>query len=589
MLRLTSKETLDLLWFVDTCLPSNIINDVEFWFFWENAIEDEHGWITLYLQVMPLDENGEIDVSQVTADSQPPPPQMTPKKNVTPKKPVSKTPPKPVFTSGSSPKRWHGKSVRRSQRIPRMKKKNPTKVFVDLAGSEEDVFDEYVDDGGVSVPQFTQQTQASVAENDDGDVYIPQFTQQTKASVAERNPVLEASGAEQGNEIPRLDDYFNHNFWVEATTQAEVVEDLFAVAQEHLKNVEEDECNPDDEDVLKMNDNDNEEKDIKSYNKFLQKVENGYLSYGTASERSDGDNVDNDVASDGDNVDSDAGDPNFGEVEVENDKEEDHYGDLVSDREEEETNKNDGLELIVSESNKTDGPNCSKPHDNTQFEEEHAQHFKDEEAEEMFPEGITFEQVDPYILVKGSKFVSKNAFKKHLRAYCVKHRHQVKFKDSNNYKIRVKCIHHEKTKCPMFIYGRVFKGEGTTFTLRSWNVKHTCNGNVKGENICANPEFVADWYMHRLETLGSKNKITDPESLANEFNKTMKVNIKYHTAWRARNIVLQNLHGSYEEKYKKIPAFCEMVKEKMPGSVASFSYGSTNNTFLSMILCFKPA
>ncbi|XP_026415797.1 uncharacterized protein LOC113311162 [Papaver somniferum] len=141
----------------------------------------------------------------------------------------------------------------------------------------------------------------------------------------------------------------------------------------------------------------------------------------------------------------------------------------------------------------------------------------------------------------------------------------------------------------MFIYGRVLKGEGTTFTLRSWNVKHTCNGNVKGENICANPEFVADWYMKSLETLGNKNKIPDPESLANEFNKTMKVNIKYHTTWRARNIVLQNLHGSYEEQYKKIPAFCEMVKEKMPGSVASSSYGSTDNTFLSMALCFKPA
>ncbi|XP_026446760.1 uncharacterized protein LOC113347333 [Papaver somniferum] len=141
----------------------------------------------------------------------------------------------------------------------------------------------------------------------------------------------------------------------------------------------------------------------------------------------------------------------------------------------------------------------------------------------------------------------------------------------------------------MFIYGRVLKGEGTIFTLRSWNVKHTCNGNVKEENRCANPEFVTDWYMQRLETLGNKNKIPDPESLANEFNKTMKVNIKYHTAWRARNIVLQNLHGSYEEQYKKIPAFCEMVKEKMPGSVASFSYGSTDNTFLSMTLCFKPA
>ncbi|XP_026399561.1 uncharacterized protein LOC113295435 [Papaver somniferum] len=116
------------------------------------------------------------------------------------------------------------------------------------------------------------------------------------------------------------------------------------------------------------------------------------------------------------------------------------------------------------------------------------------------------------------------------------------------------------------------KDEGTTFTLRSWNLKHTCNGNIKGDNRCANPTFVADWYMERLETLGNKNNIPDPESLANEFNKTMK-----------------NHYGSYEEQYKKILAFCEMVKEKMPSSVASFSYGSTDNTFLSMTLCFKPA
>ncbi|XP_026388824.1 glutamic acid-rich protein-like [Papaver somniferum] len=297
---------------------------------------------------------------------------MTPKKNVTPKKPVSKTPPKPVGSSGSSPK-------------------TVAKRFRDGK-------------------TFTQQTQASVAENN------PVL----ESSVAEPEELTQhsnAGGAEQVNEIPGFEEFFNHDFWVEATTQAEAVEDLFAVSQEykksdeyvmHLKNIEEDECNPDDEYVLNnISDKDSEEKDIKSYKKFLQKVENGYLSDGTASERSDdGASDDKDTASDGDDAESDGGDPNFGEVEVENDKEEDHYGDLVSDREEKERNK-------------TDGPICSNPHDNTQFEEDHAQHFKEEEAEEMFPEGVTFQQVDPYILVKGSKFVSKKAFQKHLRGYCV--------------------------------------------------------------------------------------------------------------------------------------------------------------------------
>lgn len=75
-----------------------------------------------------------------------------------------------------------------------------------------------------------------------------------------------------------------------------------------------------------------------------------------------------------------------------------------------------------------------------------------------------------------------------------------------------------------------------------------------------NPAFVADWYMDRFKTLGNNAKIHDPESLAAEFNKTMRVNIKYHTSRRERNIVLQKLYGSFEEQHKKNPAFCEMVK-----------------------------
>lgn len=124
------------------------------------------------------------------------------------------------------------------------------------------------------------------------------------------------------------------------------------------------------------------------------------------------------------------------------------------------------------------------------FEEQYAEHLKVEEAEELFPEGITFQQLDTYSLVKRRKFVSKHALKKHLRGYCVKHNHQVKLSDSNNTKIRVKCIHWKKTNCPFFIYERVMKNEGITFTLISWNLKHwnlkhKCNGDVKGNNRCA--------------------------------------------------------------------------------------------------------
>ncbi|XP_026377709.1 protein starmaker-like [Papaver somniferum] len=157
-----------------------------------------------------------------------------------------------------------------------------------------------------------------------------------------------------------------------------------------------------------------------------EEAEEMFPEDGTASEISDDD------AAQGD-AESDCGDPNFGEVEVETDEEEDHYGDLMdssSYKEEEEKDEPVGLEVLVSKHcSESNGPKCTKPHDNTMFEEEYAEHFKEEEAEEMFPEGVTFLPMDPYNLVKGNKFVNKHAFKKHLRAYYVKHKHQVKLSD----------------------------------------------------------------------------------------------------------------------------------------------------------------
>lgn len=65
------------------------------------------------------------------------------------------------------------------------------------------------------------------------------------------------------------------------------------------------------------------------------------------------------------------------------------------------------------------------------------------------------------------------------------------------------------------------KSEGYTFTLRSWNLTHKCNDDIKGKNRCAYPAFVADWYMDGLKALGNKAKIHDIKFLAVEFNKTM--------------------------------------------------------------------
>ncbi|KAI3995573.1 hypothetical protein MKX01_023318, partial [Papaver californicum] len=86
-----------------------------------------------------------------------------------------------------------------------------------------------------------------------------------------------------------------------------MVKDVFRMSQEfiksdeyvvHLSNVEPDECHPED-DLNKVNGYESEEQHNMEYKEFLKKDELGELS-------------DNE---------SDGGDPNYGDVEVENDKE----------------------------------------------------------------------------------------------------------------------------------------------------------------------------------------------------------------------------------------------------------------------------
>ncbi|XP_026442958.1 uncharacterized protein LOC113342733 [Papaver somniferum] len=307
------------------------------------------------------------------------------------------------------------------------------------------------------------------------------------------------------------------------------------------------------------------------YKKFLKKVENGYLSDKGSDTESEG----------GSDADSVGGDPEFGEVDVENDKE----GDLMdSDSEKEE-------QVEPSVGSKFNGPEYNgsnsnvHEHDNSEFEKQYADHLKEEADEKMFPEE---EEIDPTSLIVGSKFMNKAAFYKHVTNFCVINKHQTMATKSSTIKLRVKCIHWRSLHCPFFISGIVKKGEGKTFILMGFNLDHNCNGNKEDMSKCANPSYVADWYYEKTKSeLGINEPVPCADDLATQFNKARKVNIRYHTAWRARVKVLEKINGNYEKSYKLVPAFCEMVKERNPGSIATFSYGTKDNTFLSMTICFK--
>ncbi|XP_026429724.1 uncharacterized protein LOC113326164 [Papaver somniferum] len=104
--------------------------------------------------------------------------------------------------------------------------------------------------------------------------------------------------------------------------------------------------------------------------------------------------------------------------------------------------------------------------------------------------------------------------------------------------------------------------------------------NKQQRAVCVNCE------RRRNET-GCDAEIPCPYDLAAQFKRDTKVTIAYHTAWRARVMVLEKLYGSYEKSYQQVPNFCEMVKGWKAGCrrVIGLDACHLNGKFGGVMLC----
>ncbi|XP_026421320.1 uncharacterized protein LOC113317419 isoform X2 [Papaver somniferum] len=255
----------------------------------------------------------------------------------------------------------------------------------------------------------------------------------------------------------------------------------------------------------------------------------------------------------------------------------------------------DFLTNVLEEDNGSEVVNGSSVDQSLEIPNGHREWFYDYEDifgedlldnEELFPEDAGDEQVvEPGLVEVGTQFSDKMAFKRHLRAYCVQHGTQYKLKKSDNLRIRVVCkFSGPPINCEWFMYARKLPNE-PTFNLKGFSLDHTCIGDPLGRNSSANPEFVAQCVIEKLKT-STSSVLPKPAEIANDFWTSHNTLIPYHVAWKARNIVLEKINGSYDESYKLIPSLCEMIRRTNPGSVAKFTYGRNDNCFDSVTICF---
>ncbi|KAI3988755.1 hypothetical protein MKX01_001527 [Papaver californicum] len=212
-------------------------------------------------------------------------------------------------------------------------------------------------------------------------------------------------------------------------------------------------------------------------------------------------------------------------------------------------------------------------------------HYTNDEDAELFDEGKEVVPVDHKKMEVKTIFSNKKEFQKHLRGYYVANECQSKFTKSCTHKCRAACKFYKKYDCKWFVSATKVKG-CNNFKVRKVNLTHTkYYGDYLNRNRSVDPHFVKGVVLDKLrETFGSV--IPKPRQIKDDFLKSHNTNIPYIFGWMARNLVLEELFGNYEDNYKLVPDLCKMVTKTNEGFVVVWSFRKTDHIFESMTISF---
>ncbi|KAI3944861.1 hypothetical protein MKW92_022529, partial [Papaver armeniacum] len=171
-------------------------------------------------------------------------------------------------------------------------------------------------------------------------------------------------------------------------------------------------------------------------------------------------------------------------------------------------------------------------------------------------------------MVVGTTFVDKLSYKNHLKHFCVLNEYEYKVEKSDKKRLRVWCAktfnHRGTVVCKWYIFASKLPNQ-STFKVRGMKLKHKCKGSKDSRNRTADPSFEAKIIMDKMKN-SSMKVIPKPRQICNDFEASHLIKIPYQTAWKARNLVLDKLHGSYEDNFKDVPQYCKVVTDTNPGT-----------------------
>ena len=187
-----------------------------------------------------------------------------------------------------------------------------------------------------------------------------------------------------------------------------------------------------------------------------------------------------------------------------------------------------------------------------------AEHFRDDELEEdLIVNSSTMDAVvdvaDADDVHEGQLYKTQGDFKRALKAYAMKRGFEYAPTKCNDHKITARC---RVSDCPWRIKARQVPGIAQWW-VKKFDSQHTCSRAIGGlgHRNC-DAAFIASFVREQVVA----NEKYTPKMVQTEILRQHGVKISYWKAYRARELVIQEVRGDFEGSFALLPSYMQELK-----------------------------
>lgn len=187
--------------------------------------------------------------------------------------------------------------------------------------------------------------------------------------------------------------------------------------------------------------------------------------------------------------------------------------------------------------------------------------------------------VTDHSLAIGQEFPDVETCRRALKDIAIALHFDLRIVKSDRSRFIAKCF---KEGCPWRVHVAKLSGV-STFTIRTLNSEHTCEG------VCNlhHQQASVGWVARSVESRIKDNPQYKPKEILQDIRDQHGVAVSYMQAWRGKERSMAALHGTFEDGFRLLPAYCEQIRNTNPGSIATVVATGQDNCFQRLFVSYR--